>query len=91
MIEWFVCFEKSYSDLRNNLSEKKQLELIYENDIQVDVKRAYNEVCMFLDIEVTPTKIPFTKTNPFEIAEIVINYDEVKEVMIKNGYGWMLD
>lgn len=91
LIEWFHVFGNSYVNLRSYLADEHYLELQYENDIQSDVKKAYHKVCSFINTESSTIEIPFARTNPFKMKDVIINFNEVKELLIRNGFSWMLE
>lgn len=91
LLEWFSIFSSSYSNLRSNLTGEPNIELQYENDIQLDVKKAYHKVCSFINTEGSTIEIPYARTNPFKMKDVVINFSEVEELLIRNGYSWMLE
>ncbi len=84
-------FSSSYSNLRSNLTDEPNLELRYEDDIQLDVKKAYHKVCSFINTGGSTIEIPYARTNPFMMKDVIINFSEVKELLIRNGYSWMLE
>ena len=53
-------------------------------------QKAYKRVCEFVGIEPTETIVRLKKTNPFQIEDMLENFDEVKSELKNTPYEWML-
>lgn len=90
LINWFRTFKSNYCQLREYLTNQNYLELGFEEDIQSDVKNAYDKVCSFLNIENADFNISYTRTNPFSTKEVLININEVEKTLNDSEFSWML-
>jgi hypothetical protein len=90
LIAIFEHEQEDFQRVKALLHEKNILELTYEDDIEKDPRVAYQKVCNY--IGVTPQNIsPILKRiNPYSLEEIIVNYDEVKNVLRNTPYEWML-
>ena len=79
------------TSLKTILLNDDTLELIYEEDILENPKVAYDKVCKFLSIAEKSPRIQFRRTNPFTIAEVVVNIAEVRDALKSTKYSWMVD
>ncbi len=73
------------------LKGKNILNLTYENDIEQDPKKAYRRICRFINIKPTKVSVNLSKTNPFPLADILENFDEIRAALHNTPYEWMLD
>ena len=89
LIEHLKTHKENYIHLEKVLSGQQYLKLSFEDDISANPNNAYLKSCDFLGIE--PEKIPvrLSKTNPFPLSEIIINYTEVKDYLKDTEYAWM--
>ena len=90
LIDWFRIIKKDYGNLRSYLINTEFIEFKFEEDIQTDVRIAYDKVCSFLNIENHEVEIPFVRTNPFDIKDILINFEEVDNKLTDIEFSWML-
>lgn len=90
LIDTFIIMDKNYEYVKNFVSDRNLLELNYEDNIKDSPENAYKKVLEFLGYGYESVSIPFKKTNPFEIQEMIINYSEVKSVLGGTKYEWML-
>jgi len=56
----------------------------------VDPMDAYRKVCEFLRIDCQTAQPSYGKVNPFELAEMVRNYEEVVDALSGTSFEWML-
>lgn len=90
IIHTLEIFDRYYANCALTLRDSNRLDLNYEIDIERDPSVGYKKVCNFLSIEPEPSDIRLTKTNPFRIEEMVINYDEVAAALHGTRFEWML-
>lgn len=90
LAERFDRFEKEFATLRQALSNHNVLELTYEEDIQHDPSIAFHKVCNFLGVDLKTIKPSLQRTNPYPLAEIITNYEEVSHALQGTRYAWML-
>ena len=65
--------------------------LIYENDIEKEPNVAYRKICNFLKITNGNPNIAYKKTNPFLLADLIENFDEVGASLKNTKYAEMLN
>lgn len=91
LIEYFEHIDKQYERLDSLLKSDEKLVLIYENDIEKDPNIAYRKICNFLTIHNANPKITYKKTNPFLLADLIENFDEVKTALKNTKFEEMLN
>lgn len=64
--------------------------LTYEDDIAGDPVVAYRRVCDLLGVKPAPAAPQLFPTNPFPLAEMLANYDEIADLLASTPYEWML-
>jgi LPS sulfotransferase NodH len=90
LIEILDHYQNYYAQFDNLLAYAARLDLNYEADIESDPAVGYRKVCRFLEIEPERLEIPFGRTNPFSIEEMILNYDEVSDALRGTRFEWML-
>ena len=80
-----------YATLRSALSSRRCLELVYEDDVHRDPRRAYRRICEFLGVEYVAAPVRHGRTTPHPLRQVIENYDEVAQVMSNTGFEWMLE
>jgi len=86
LISYLDEWDNSYRQAESLLEKKKTLKIIYEDDILNDPNRGYERICTFLDLEPKKVVVQHSRTNPFKISEILLNYNEVAGTR----FEWML-
>ena len=70
--------------------ELSWLELVYEDQIEHDPYTAYRAVCNFLDLPVVDVDLRHRKISPGHLADLIANYDEVRDYLSPTRFAWML-
>ncbi|UCC57309.1 MAG: hypothetical protein JSU75_06210 [Gammaproteobacteria bacterium] len=83
--------QESMRLLKQLLSDRRSLHLVYEDDISSDPIVAYRRVCEFTGIGYYNVSVKYYKTNPFDLAEVLTNFSEVERVLCGTPFEWMLD
>jgi len=65
--------------------------LVYEDDISSDPVVAYRRGCEFAGIGCHDISVKHSRTNPFDLAEVLTNFSEVERVLCGTPFEWMLD
>ncbi|MDV3353315.1 hypothetical protein QGP82_31870 [Leptothoe sp. LEGE 181152] len=91
LLEHLNMQKENHIYLEKLLANQKYLKLNFEDDIAENPNNAYLQVCDFLNIEPEETPVRLSRTNPFPLSEIIINYGEVKEYLKDTEYAWMCD
>lgn len=91
LIELFENFDNAYEELESLLKQKDALFLNYENDILEDPLVAYKKVCDYLGIKDNNPTVIHKRTNPFELRDLIENYDEIYNILQPTKYSWMLN
>lgn len=91
LIGWLDYLQSGYDSLRFELNHERMLSLEFERDIETDPTRAYRMFCDFLQI--TPAEVAprLSRTTPFPLSEIVVNFSDLKSYLTATPYEWMLD
>lgn len=90
LLAWFREFDDAYARLGSLLARHPHCEVVYEEDLERDPRIGYRKVCAFLGIEPGEVEVLFSRTNPFSLAEILVNYDAIRELIERAGYASML-
>ena len=72
------------------LANRNVLRLTYEDDIAPDPRIGYRRTCEFFGIQYEPAEVRLGKSNPFPLAEILVNYSEVERALRDTPFAWML-
>ncbi len=91
LLESFESRDEVYTEIRRELQDDATLWLTYENEILRKPEAAYDAVCRFIGLEPASVHVRFTRTNPFPLREMILNWDEVAEVVRGTRYEWMLE
>lgn len=67
------------------------LRLTYEDDVRQDPRAAYARICDFLGVEHVAVDVPYVRTNPFPLPDVVRNFEDVRRVLVGTPFEWMLD
>jgi hypothetical protein len=91
LLEWFEVFAEGYRHLGNLLKGHSCCLVTYEDNIQNDPRIGYAKVCRFLGLEPVSVDVLFIRTNPFQLGEILRNYEEVVALLATTPYRWMVE
>ena len=91
LLQYFEDLENHYAELQLLLSKHEPLYLTYEGDILNNPILSYENICSYLGIPIHPVNIKHKRTNPFELSQLIENYEAVAEVMQNTKYAWMLE
>jgi hypothetical protein len=83
-------YEACFVELDQLLQNKRTLYLTYEADVAPDPHIGYQRICEFLNISVQPVQVQFSKTNPFPLNKLIVNFADVEQVLRNTRYEWML-
>ena len=90
LVEYFRILNKNYQNLSVTLSNYNTLTITYEEDILPDPLIAYQKISDFLGIKNENPTIHLKRTNPFNIKELVENYEEINLLLKDTEFAWML-
>ena len=82
--------QESVSTLMDTLSNRRVLNLTYEDDIATSPEVGYRRICSFAGIADHPVTVRFKRTNPFSLKEVLTNYAEVERALRGTEFEWML-
>lgn len=91
LLEWFGVFSASYRHLAGLLSRHPTCEVVYERDLVRGPQPGYRRVCRFLGVEPVPAEPQLNRTNPFRLADMLVNHAEISSLLQPTEYAWMLD
>jgi len=77
-------------DARMHLEGERLLELTYEEDIEADPRIGYHKACDFLGVERAPVIINDSRMNPYQLSEILENFEEIARYLEDTPYAWMV-
>lgn len=83
-------FDKDIKEVKRACERDTLLEIVYEDHIFGDPFVGYKRMCDFLSLTPEQTSIRISKTNPFPIHEMVINFEEVEKTLRGTAYEWMV-
>lgn len=90
LLEHLRSMDEEVEELEDFLEGRPVLRLNYEDHIRSDPRIAYRRVCEFLGVRPAAVTIQHRRTNPFPLAEIVENFEEVEHTLSGTPYEWML-
>lgn len=90
LIGSFNALENFYFQLKEELVESETLFLSYEQDILENPNIGYEKICNFCGIKMIKQDIPFKRTNPFKLNEIIENYSETEAFLKGSKYEHFL-
>lgn len=64
--------------------------ITYEHDISKNPYIAFYKICTLLGVDATHPQINFGLTTPKEKENIINNFNDVLDVLKKNGFAWMI-
>ncbi|MGF1524206.1 MAG: hypothetical protein ACFBSF_17950 [Leptolyngbyaceae cyanobacterium] len=91
LFEHLEIHQRNFRDFEKRLPAQNVLKLTYEDDISHDPRNAYQKVCKFLGVQYKDLPIRLSKTNPFPLSKILVNYEEVKDYLINTDFAWMCE
>ncbi len=91
LIAYLEDYAENFRRLRELLGGQQVAWLTYEDDVLADPLRAYRRCCDFLHLEPGAPSVGLSRTNPFPLADIVINLEEVARYLQGTPFAWMLD
>ena len=89
LVKFLEDYQQDFDQLDACLAGKQVLALSYEEHVSDDPRNAYGEICQFLNIPSEMPEVPFGKTNPFPLSEIIQNWEEIVEVLAETKFAWM--
>ena len=97
LLGWLEEYERGHEAMKNclNIFQEKHpgfswLELVYEDQIEVDPRRAYQEVCVFLGLTEFEVDLIYQKISPGSLADLISNFEDVKDCLSPTRFAWML-
>ena len=89
LVAYLDDYSARFSELEERLAGRQFLDLTYEDHVSADPRDAAGKVCEFIGLEPAEFDVPFGKTNPFPLSQIVTNLDQVAECLAPTPYAWM--
>jgi len=84
--------EDLYQTLERRLANEKCLILEYESDIGKDGPQvAFRRTCEFLGLPSMDVSPSLVRTNPYAVAELLENYEDVASALRGTKFEWMLE
>lgn len=91
LLELLAGYERDFAALGRRLAGRRALWLSYEDDVTTDPRRAYGRICEFVGLPAHAARVRRARTNPQPLAELIGNFDEVREALRGSGFEWMLE
>lgn len=91
LLDVFAELARGERELGALLADRETLWLTYEDDIEQDPRRAYEQVCDFLGLPSEPVDVRLRRTTPFPLSDVVRNLDEVRQALDGTPHAWMLE
>lgn len=83
-------YRASFDALNEILQGSTVLRLTYEDDIFRDPLVAYGRLCEFLGVRQHHATVRYSRSNPFKLADIIVNFEEVERALESSAFEWML-
>jgi len=90
LISYLHEWDNYYKKIETLLRGKNALKIIYEVDILNDPRKGYERICAFLNLPPEKAAVQHSRTNPYKVNEILLNYQEVAEALAGTLFEWML-
>jgi len=90
LIEHLNDIDAEYQEIYNELAQDRILKLEYEDDILENPRIAYQKTCEFLDIRPHGIRPNLARTNPFRVADMIANFQEIEKCLSGTRFAWML-
>lgn len=90
LLAYLRSYDVSFRELDELLERDELLHLTYEEDIMRDPLVGYRRVLDFLGLDYQGVSVSYGRTNPFELAQMIENFDEVESVLQGTRFEWML-
>jgi hypothetical protein len=85
-------YSANFRQLDALLAGRGCLQLVYEDDIEQDPSVAYRKIADYLGLPPAETPaVRLRKTNPYPLAEMIENLDEVRACLRGTAYAWMTE
>lgn len=88
--DYFRETDSFYKTLEKNIERENTLKISYERDIKENPKVAFEKITKLVGIKSVKTKISTKKINKKPLEERISNFEEVKSVLEKTKYEWMV-
>lgn len=90
LIGWIEKISNENIIFKNYMNKHvNSLCLTYEESIEQDPFIGYKKICDLLSLEVEPSKVLLQRTNPFPLRDLLINYKEIKNILVNTKHEWM--
>jgi hypothetical protein len=90
LLSAFQLYENSYSRIYSTIDKENLLRLVYEDDVLPGPKLAYEKICEFISLEPEAVDVNLSRTNPYRLNELIINYQEIQKLLQGTKYECFL-
>jgi len=91
LMDFLQEYEDDFRLIRKVLKDSsKVLYLTYEEHLAKDPLLAYKRIISFAGLDPYQVTVRFSKTNPFSLQDMIINFKEVKSKLLGTSFEWML-
>jgi hypothetical protein len=91
LVDFFEELDARYAEAQTLLARRGALNLVYEDHILHDPKKAYDLSCAYLKIKGNGPRISLKRTNPFPEGQIIENQEEVRDALGGTRFAWMME
>jgi hypothetical protein len=92
LVDYLQEVEDAHDEVRGLLKGERLLEIEYEEDIDAEGPQlAYRKVCVFLGIPPVEASIRNVKVNPYPMASVIENFDEITHMVGGTKFAWMTE
>lgn len=91
LVSAISLYHDFYATLATALKPCAVLHITYEIDIMENPKHAYALTCEFLGLPDHSACVHFNQTTPFELAEVISNFQDVRSALNGSGFEWMAE
>ncbi len=91
LLRFLEAFDADFARLERLLEERRALFLTYEEHIRTDPTHAYRRICSFIGVRPAKVKVRYSRTNPFPLSSLILNYADVVDALRGTPYAWMVE
>jgi hypothetical protein len=91
LLQCLETYESEFAELDRLLGSQAPLRLTYESDIEKDPAVGYGKVCDYLGLEAKSAPVRLTRTTPYPLRDVIMNFQEVEARLAGTPFAWMVN